>query len=413
MINRLRGKFIFISTFSLLCVVSLVLILMAGFNISSMNKTLDVLADNISQGGGRFPDSFGGFPKPEPSAPDTELKFPFITPETRFSTRHFTVWLDEDGNAKRINTEFIYSITQDDAVQYAEKALNEDRLRGWISHYRYKVFSGEGGLAIVFIDGSTQRAVLLQSMSIAAAVLFGCAALVLFLIVLLSGRMVKPIAESYEKQKQFVTDANHELKTPLTLILTNLDIAEAELGKNEWLDDIRSEGHRMAELVGQLVALSRMDEESASLNLTTLSLSELVSDTASEFSALAENKGKALVSEIDPDISLVGDETLLRRLTAILLDNAVKYCDANGEIRIALRKRRYISLTVENTYRDVSRIELDRLFDRFYRADKARTFSGGYGIGLSIAKAIAQKHRGDVTSYKKDDTHIGFRVIFK
>ena len=171
------------------------------------------------------------------------------------------MFFDKQGEVARTNTESIYSITEEAAVEYAESVLDDKDARGWIDNYRYKVFATEKGYVVVFVDGSMTRSSLMQSMTIAGFVLLGCAALVLILIFLLSKKAVKPIAESYEKQKQFITDANHELKTPLTLILANLDIAEAELGKNEWLDDIRSEGHRMTELVGQLVALSRMDEE--------------------------------------------------------------------------------------------------------------------------------------------------------
>jgi len=234
---------------------------------------------------------------------------------------------------------------------------------------------------------------------------------VLTLILLLSKRAVKPIAESYAKQKQFITDANHELKTPLTLILANLDIAESELGKNEWLDDIRSEGHRMTELVNQLVALSRMDEENHTLNLSDVLLGRMVADTVSEFEPLAISRGKTIGTNIDTDIIYHGDEALLRRLVGILMDNAIKYCDHGGDIALTLHRGRRIALTVENTYAAVGELELNRLFDRFYRADKARTFKGGYGVGLSMAKAIVENHKGEITAYKKDNTHIGFKVV--
>ena len=235
--------------------------------------------------------------------------------------------------------------------------------------------------------------------------------MVLILIFLLSKKAVKPIAESYEKQKQFITDANHELKTPLTLILANLDIAEAELGKNEWLDDIRSEGQRLTELVNYLVSLSRMDEEGHTVSFTEVAVGALVSDITAEFEPLAEARGKTLSARIDQTAVCLGDETLLRRLIGILMDNAIKYCDNGGEISVMLQKQRRTVLTVENTYSAVGETELSRLFDRFYRADKARKFTGGYGIGLSMAKAIVQQHRGEITAYKKDSTHIGFKVV--
>ena len=228
-----------------------------------------------------------------------------------------------------------------------------------------------------------------------------------------SKRAVRPIAQTYEKQKQFITDANHELKTPLTLILTNLDIVESELGHSEWLDDMRTEGQRMSELVGQLTALSRLDEDDAPLSVTEFSFSEVCEDTVSEFAALAESKGLTVSADIQPELTFQGDEGAIRRLVTILLDNAVKYCDPAGEIILVLERKRQTVLRVENTFANVDNLELDRLFDRFYRADKARTAGNSFGIGLSLAKAIAGKHRGEIKAYKAGPERIGFQVTFK
>ena len=411
MIYRLQRKFILISTVAVLSVIALVFGVILVLNITSMNRNMDILADRVSEGGGRFPGSLGEMIPPDKIPPRNEQNFDFITPETPFSTRHFTVFFDKEGKVDQIFIESIYAIDEDTAIEYAKKVMDDGKERGWISNYRYKAFSSEMGYGVVFVDGSMSRSTLMQTTMIAGFVLLGCAALVLILIFLLSKKAVKPIAESYEKQKQFVTDANHELKTPLTLILANLDIAEGELGKNEWLDDIRTEGQRMTELVKQLVALSRMDEEGQPLNVAEVSFGELVADTVSEFEPLAKDRGKALTASVDKEITYLGDEALLHRLVGILMDNAIKYCDQGGEINVMLHRGRRIVLTVENTYAAVSELELNRLFDRFYRADKARKFTGGYGVGLSMAKAIIEKHKGEITAYKKDSTHIGFKVI--
>ncbi len=411
MIYKLQRKFILICTASVLAVVALVFLVILFLNISSMNRNVDILADRVSEGGGRFPGFMEAKPPPDKMPPREEPSFEFITSETPFATRHFTVFFDKQGKVAKTNTESIYSITEDVAIDYARRVVEGGAERGWISNYRYKAFSTDLGKGVVFVDGSMSRASLMQSMTIAGVVLFGCAALVLLLIILFSKKVVKPIAESYERQKQFVTDANHELKTPLTLILANLDIAESELGKNEWLEDIRAEGHRMTELVNRLVALSRMDEEERSLQLTEVEVSVLVTEAASEFKPMAESMGKMLITDVEPALRYKADKELLSALISVLLDNAVKYCDNGGEIRITLRRARHLSLIVENTYSGVDEIELDRLFDRFYRADKARRFTGGYGVGLSMAKAIAEKHKGEITAYKKDSTHIGFKVV--
>ena len=136
-----------------------------------------------------------------------------------------------------------------------------------------------------------------------------------------------------------------------------------------------------------------------------------MADTVAEFESLAKDRGKTMTAVIDKEITYRGDEALLHRLLGILLDNAIKYCDPEGEISITLHRGRHVALTVENTYADVGEVALDRLFDRFYRADRARRFTGGYGVGLSMAKAIAEKHKGNITAYKKDGTHIGFKVV--
>lgn len=411
MINKLQRRFVLIATASMLLVVALIFGVILVLNISSMNRNMDILADRVSEGGGRFPGSFDDGLKHEKIPPKNDKDLELITPETPFSTRHFTVLYDNSGKVSKTFTESIYSITEAEAVEYADDVLSGTDERGWKNNYRYKRFKTELGIGVVFVDGSMNRSAMAQSMAISGIVLFSCAALVLILIFLLSKKAVKPIAESYEKQKQFITDANHELKTPLTLILANLDIAEEELGKNEWLDDIRSEGNRMTELVNQLVALSRMDEENYTLSLSSLPLGKIVSDTVSEFEPLAKTRGKSLFFNVDTNIIYNGDEELLRRLLGILMDNAIKYCDNGGEINLTLQYHRRVVLTVENSYAAVNKLELNRLFDRFYRADKSRTSKGSYGVGLSVAKAIVEKHKGSITAYKKDDTHIGFKVV--
>ena len=168
----------------------------------------------------------------------------------------------------------------------------------------------------------------------------------------------------------------------------------------------------MGLLINKMVELSRMDEGDAPPVLTEFNISAAVSDTVSEFQPLAAERSKTLLSEIQPGLSYHGDEALVRRLVSILLDNAVKYCDTGGCIRLHFCRKHHPVLTVENTYANVDELELDKLFDRFYRADKARTFSGSFGVGLSIAQSIVTKYHRSIHAYKKERT-IGFRVELK
>ena len=408
MIGSLRRKFISISMISIFIVFSCIFISLMVFTKIQTNRSVDMLVDTISS-------NDGVFPKFDPSKQRMPVQMPYsdvITEETQFSTRFFSVWLDDEKQIVNTNMDSVSTITEQDVEDYTDKVLKRGKERGWIGDYRYRIMDTENGTTVVFVNGNTYNITSNRLLFTALLVLLGSASLILILTVVVSKRAVRPVAESYEKQRQFITDANHELKTPLTLILSNLDIVESELGKNEWLDDIRSEGERMGLLINQLVTLSRMDESTDSVMREEFNLSSAVADTVSEFESLAEERGHTLTSSISPSVYYYGDESLIRRLTAILLDNAIKYCDAGGNIQLSLTCRRHPVLTVENTYQDVDKLELNRLFDRFYRADKARTFSGSFGIGLSIAQSIVKSHKGNIAAYRRCGI-IGFRVELK
>ena len=408
MIYHLQKKVIRTCGISVALVFTAIFLLIYSFSTRQLNNTMDALADRISDNNGRFPewrDDKGNLGMPM-GVPD------FMTKETPFSTRFFTVWFDPSGEVAFVDVGSISAITQETAQEYAEEIYKSGRERGWLADYRYKQYPTAHGMAIVYVDGSMNRFMSNRMLLAAGAVLMVSALAIWVTVIFFSKRAVRPVAESYEKQKQFITDANHELKTPLTLIMANLDILEAEIGENEWLSDIRSEGARMGALVEQLVALARMDEDRASLKMQRFSLSEMVMDVVSEFQILAQGCGKSMEAQIDPQIEYMGDEAAIRRVVSILLDNAVKYCDEGGEISIRLEKKKHPVFYVANTYADVGQAEFDKLFDRFYRADKARSFTGGFGVGLSIAKAIVTKHKGEIRAYKKGPGHIGFKVVW-
>lgn len=409
MIYSLRRKFILISTISVFSVLIVIFIIMYVMNYMQLNHTMDTLVDAIVSNDGVFPKhDKSGRPFPSGDAPHMDI----ITKETPFSTRFFTVRLGSDNHIISVNTDSVFSITESQTQEYVENALEKNRERGWVSNYRFRIFQSGNGTTLVFVNGEMNRMMSNRFLLNALLVLMGSGIAVLVLIIIISKRAVHPVAESYEKQKQFITDANHELKTPLTLILSDLDIVESEVGENEWIDDMRSEGKRMQTLIHQLVTLSRMDEDHTNLCVCQFNLSNAVLDTVSEFQSLASERKKELTANVEPSIAYYGDEGLNRRLLAILLDNAVKYCDDGGKIKVIAYRKRHPVIIVENTYCDVDNLELGRLFDRFYRADRSRTFDGSFGVGLSIAKAIAKKHHGDIFVYKKEQT-IGFRVELK
>ncbi len=409
MIYNLRRKMIWICGVSLIVVFTLIFAAMYILSYRQLNDNMDMMADRISDNNGEF----HPFDQNNPMTPGMDRNPGFFTEETPFSTRYFTVWIASDGKMIGANMESVSSVTREDAYAYAAEVLGGDAVRGWYGNYRYKIFSAQRGTGIVFVDGSMNRSTTRNLLLTALAVFLGNILVILVVLLVVSKRVVRPIAESYEKQKQFVTDANHELKTPLTLILTNLDIVESELGHNEWLDDIRAEGRRMSGLVSQLTDLSRLDEDNAPVPDTAFSFSDVCNDTVSEFAPLIDSKGLSMTAYIQPQLDVRGEEGAIRRLVTILIDNAVKYCDPGGDIWLSASGKRQTELCVENACANVDSLELDRLFDRFYRADRARTPGASFGIGLSLAKSIAEKHHGEIRAYKAGPDRIGFRVLLR
>ncbi len=408
MIYRLQKKLILICGGSLLIVFLVLFLLICFTNINRLNTAIDSFIDDVVENGGELPE-------PARDEEDSRVSPPqeLFREKARFDMRFFIAYFDKNGELLSLDRTNDAEIAEKTSASYSVQAYKKNEERGWLKGYRYRRYETDDGDAVIFAEGSMNSSMTEMQLISTGAVLFGAAVVILLLIILLSRRVVKPTAEAYEKQQQFITDANHELKTPLTLIMTNLDIVESEYGKNEWLEDIRSEGERMSALISQLGLLTRMDEGGPDQNHVHFNLSQETEEILSGFQMLAEEKGRRIIAQIEAGIQYYGDEEAICRLLAILFENAVKYCDPHGEIQVSLHGKRRPHIRVENTYKSVDDVELNRLFDRFYRADKARTFTGGFGVGLSIAKAIVQNHRGEISAYKKDESHIGFRVVLK
>lgn len=235
----------------------------------------------------------------------------------------------------------------------------------------------------------------------------------LLLLLFLSCRIVKPFLENDEKQKQFITDAGHELKTPLTIIDADAEVLAMDLGENGWLNDIQTQTKRLAQLTNSLVLLSRM-EELPQTEKIDFPLSDLVEETVETFQALARTQHKNLTAQIQPMLSMRGDERAIRQLLTIFLDNAVKYTDDGGRIEIVLQKQKNnLCLSVYNTSEHISKDALAHLFDQFYRTDRSHNSrTGGYGLGLSIAWAIVNVHRGNSPRPRRTKNPCGLRPLF-
>ena len=405
MIQKLRVKFISASMLSLALVL---LVILGGVNAMSYQKVVrdaDRILALLSENRGVFPqqtppDGREGKPGPIPVLGHG------ISPETPFESRFFSVLLNEKGQVLQSDTGQIAAVDDQSAGEMAQAIWASGSVSGFRGDYRYVRVAETGGTRMIIVDCgrslSNFRTTLIASGLVALAGLLA----VFLLLLILSKRIVRPVAESYEKQRRFITDAGHELKTPLTIIGADLDLVEQELEGNEWLQDIRCQVRRLTGLTQDLIFLSRMEEETPPIQPIEFPLSDLTEEMAQSFQGLAKAQGKGLVLSIQPMLSYTGDENAIRQLLSILLDNALKYTPDEGEVEIALKKEgRMIRLSVSNTIdRPMEREMLDRLFDRFYRGDQSRSSQpGGYGLGLSIAKDLTEIQQGTFEIYLDGD----------
>lgn len=286
-------------------------------------------------------------------------------------------------------------------LRVAERALNSGRATGFSEDYLFAVVERRGRSMALFLNCETKLTRVRRLALISLAACAGCIALAWLLVSLFSSRAIQPMVENAVRQKQFITDAGHELKTPLTVISANMDVLSLETGPNEWVRSTQRQTAKMRELVNELIYLSRLDEEDTRLQMSDVDFTQVVRETAEPFAAMAEFSEKRMALSLEPDVHLTGDPAALSRLVSILCDNAVKYAPEGSDIEIALVPgRRRVTLSTENGLAaPIPDEALGHLFDRFYRVDASRSKeSGGYGIGLSVARAIVEKHGGTIAA---------------
>ncbi len=401
MIKTLQRRFILISMVSTFLVLAVIMGTINILNYQRVTADADHILYLLSVNNGTFPKEFkpGSLQHKELPRPQHPRSFP-MSPEMPYETRYFSVFLESDGTVRSTNTSKIAAVDDDKASQYAAEIWDSQKTSGFLSQYRYRMEPCTDGFRLLFLDCGrnldTFRAFLLTSLS--CSLLGLCS--VWILVIIFSRLVMKPIAESYDKQRQFITDAGHEIKTPLTIINSNLEILEMEYGETEWSLAIQKQTARLAGLTSNLIYLSRMEETEHLLQKITFSLSDLAEETVQSFHAPAATQDKMISSTIAPLISYFGDEASIRQLICILMDNAVKYSPPQGLIEVALEKRgKNICFTVSNTAKQLSEENIPHLFDRFYRADASRNSeTGGYGIGLSIALAVTKAHKGKISA---------------
>lgn len=315
------------------------------------------------------------------------------------SARYAAVAIDKNGNIIRTDVTHISSLTEDEATAITEALKNNASGTGAYSGYLYRISDTRtGGRIIILLDNGMQISSFFTVLFISVcAGIFGWL-LMLLLVILLSKKTIAPVARSIEKQKQFVTNAGHEIKTPLAIILANTDAMELHNGENKWSKNIRAQTLRLSGLMQNLLMLAKMDENSAKLPICSFDISTAAEDTVSAFIEPAALKGVMIEQDIQKGLQLNCNRDSIVQLMTVLLDNAVKYTVSGGMIRAKLSgNEKNITLSIANTCEPIDHPE--KLFDRFYRGDSARTQkNGGYGIGLSVALAIAELHKGTITA---------------
>lgn len=407
MIKKLQRKFITITMVSSLLVM---LLLVGSINIIYlvwMNNDLDKTIEFLAETQGKIPDyNKKDMPKIVPGFKMDE--------ETKYMTRFFLVWVNSDGSIRGHDTGHIKGVSSGDVDEYALNVMNKGKSSGFSNGYKYKVIEQDDGYMLVFLYSNNQLQMASKILVISFLVSLGTLLLMFILVSVFSKKAIKPIIENAEKQKLFITDAGHEIKTPLAIISANADVLELTGGENEWINSIRNQTLRLDKLVKNLLTLSKMDEDNIKVSFAEFNLSETVAMTSEPFAAVAEAKNKKYRMDIQPDKKMFGDESSIEQLVSTLVDNAMKYSNEEGTIKITLStSKKGTKLEVFNTTDEIDTQNLDQLFDRFYRADSSRAReTGGYGIGLSIAKSIVEAHHGKISVKSEDGKSICFTVLF-
>lgn len=408
--RRLRRKFILVAMGAVTVVLTLII---AGINIvnySHVCKMADARLDYILAGKDGI--DWGDESKAEPAngkdAGDSQAgvrirHFEGMTAESPFDTRYFTVTIDA-GQVADVNTARIAAVGAKRAASIAARLHAKGWTSGFSGNYRYTTDVQDDEITYVFVDCSRELASFHSFLS--ASVAISCIGwlAVLAIVAGASGAVIRPMVESYSKQKRFITDASHEIKTPLAVIDAANEVQEIQSGESEWTQSIHEQVARLTALTERLVFLARMDEGSAGFTMATIDLSEAVDTAATPFESVAVSRGKRLSTSIACGVRAHADAAAVAQVVELLLDNATRYASEGSVIELSLRAVSRVQgkgateLVVSNAVDELPEGDLDRLFDRFYRADVSRSSkTGGSGVGLSVVRAIAEAHGGSAS----------------
>ncbi|MDV4150554.1 ATP-binding protein [Clostridium sp. AL.422] len=343
-------------------------------------------------------------------------KRPMITSPMMASS--IIIELDSDNNIAQVLT---YMELDKEALQETinEIVNNEnkfDKVKIEESRYAYLKEYTAKGLKIVLMSREQQLGTLINLLKVFLTIGSISLILLLFISIYLTNRTIKPIKESFEKQKQFIANASHELKTPLTIIRTNTSLvlsnrSETVESQSKWINYINNQIERMAKLIDEMLSLAKLDTGKELVEFTSFNISKLINNVLLTFEAVLFEYNIELLSNIEDEVFIKGDKESIKKVFNILLDNAIKYTNKNGKIDVSLSQdKNKIKLKVKNTGEGIKKEDLEKIFERFYRVDTSRAReTGGYGLGLSIAKSIVESHNGKIyaeSNVGKDATFI-------
>ncbi|MDR2654755.1 MAG: HAMP domain-containing histidine kinase [Oscillospiraceae bacterium] len=409
MLRRLKIKIIAVVLGSLLLVFSAVLF---ALNISvyqtSVKRTEIYMVSVVENDGFLFQ------PKSKPDKWHKGLgRDSFGEQDMMKAGRFFYAKFNFHGELIELNLDMMFDFSREDAQSFTASALESPKTRGAVGNFSFLKAEKPYGQIAVFAERSIEIS-LLEQLTRTSLWAAGIVSLILLCLAAFFAQwMVAPVKTAFAKQRRFISDASHELKTPLTIISANADVLQHEIGENQRLLQIKSQSERMGELVHGLLTLAKTDENHSNIIRSEFDLSGAVLNTALEFESRAFEEGRQYSYQIKKDVKYTGDEKQIKQLLSVLIDNAIQYSENGGEIIVTLHsggKRPRIS--VYNTGVGIARDESGKIFERFYRSDESRSReTGGYGVGLSIAQAVVKSHRGKITVSGEYGKWVRFDVV--
>ena len=444
MVKTLRRKFIAITMISVTAVFLIIMGIINIVNYSNVYSNAQARMDILAENNGEFPKTdqpqqiSDSMMKPEGmdlsqnnknSNPQNNLmgqkrdkrdnfnSFSYngnINEETPFESRYFNITLSENGDYVSSNLDNVAAISSDSAIGYARELYSKGSISGMYNDYMYRQIDVDGGKMYIFLDCKRDLSSFRSFLLISIIVTIAGEILVFILSAILSKIFLKPVFESYDKQKRFITDASHELKTPVAIIKANVEIVEMENGESEWTKSIVKQADRLTNLTEKMVMLSRMDEGNTNEELKDVNASKLFLEICESYEPIAVKMKKTYNVDIEPGLVIRGNETNLSQMLSLLVDNAFKYSNDGGNVDVAFKKtNKGKVLTVSNSVEEIEEGRHDELFERFVRRDESRNSkTGGFGIGLSVVQAIAESYKAKVSARSYDTHSIEFKVIF-